>query len=72
MSEDIQRAIGKLEGCLKGISKEQGRQNTVLEGIDTRLGNIEKQSAKYGLISGGIAGIFILVGGEFIKKKLGM
>ncbi len=71
MSE-IERIVGKLEGCLKGISKEQGRQNTVLEGIEKRIDKIETQSAKYGLISGGLIAIFVLVGGEFIKKKLGM
>ncbi len=72
MSKEIHRALGRIEGRLKGIRAEQKRQCGAIGSIDDRLGTVEKQSAKYGGAAGGLAGIVFAVGTEFIKKKLGM
>ena len=72
MSEQFERALGRIEGRLKGMSIEQRRQGKAIVSIDTRLGTVETQSAKYGAVSGGLMATVLLVGGEFIKKKLGI
>lgn len=70
--EELYRSIGRIEGKIKGISEEQHRQGKVLGSIDSRLGKVEVSSAKYGMVSGGLMAMVMVVGGEFIKKKLGI
>ena len=65
MTKGMERALGKVEGRLEGVEK-------TLKCIDNRLGAFDKQAAKSGGIAGGLMGITMALGTEFIKKKLGM
>ena len=71
MLEEIQRSLGRLEGKVGGMVKEQERQGTVLSSIDNRVGAVEKQSAKYGGGAGGLMALIITVGSEILKGQLG-
>lgn len=70
--EEIQRSLGRVEGMLKGMRTEQRRHGKALTSMDDRMRGIEIKSAKYGLVSGGLMAVVMMVGSEFIKKKLGM
>lgn len=72
MGDGTERALGRIEGRLKGIETEQKRHGDKLDSMDDRMRGIEIKSAKYGLVSGGLMAVVMFIGGEFIKKKLGM
>ena len=68
----MERSLGRVEGLIKGMRTEQRRQGKSLASIDGRMGAVERKAAKYSAATGGMAALIMMVGGEFIKKKLGL
>lgn len=65
MSDEIIRALGRIEGQLEGIKAQQIEQGTTLREVDKRLRKVETKAAVNGAVSGGImaTGVSILVTG---------
>ena len=72
MSEEIQRALGRIEGQLQGVNDRLDLQGGQLTGIDTRLRKAETTAAR----AGGTAGILTSIGValliESMRKKIGI
>lgn len=69
---DIARALGDVEGQLKGINNKLCCHGKMLGKITKRVNRVESQSAKYGGGSGSLVALIITVGSEYIKTKLGI
>ena len=68
---DIARALGNVEGQLKGINNKLNCHGKLLGNITRRVNTVEKQSAKYGSGAGGLMALVITVGSEILKGQLG-
>ena len=72
MSDEVMRAIGRLEGKLDALTEASKSNSLKLEGIDGRLRSVETRSATYGTAGGTIAGVGISLLVAAIREKLGL
>lgn len=72
MSEEIMRAIGKLEGKLDAVYETSKSNSTKLDTMDGRLRSVENKSAVYGSIGGTVAGVGVSLLVASLKDKIGM
>jgi hypothetical protein len=74
MTEEIMRAIGRLESKVDGLTEGQTRLETSfgtrMDGMDTRVRAMEVSSAKSGAVAGGVAGVLVALGVDFLRAKL--
>jgi hypothetical protein len=68
VSEEIMRALGRVEGTLDAMKSQLNGQDEKLGAIDGRLRHVEMKAAGYGTAAGAMAGIGIAL----IKQKLGL
>ncbi len=61
MSEEINRALGRIEGELKGMRRTQKLHGKKLDVIDKRVTANEVKAARNGAISGTLMGGFIVL-----------
>ncbi len=61
MSDEIHRALGRIEGELKGIRKTQTTHSVALVAIDERVNANEVKAAKNGAITGGLMAGFVMI-----------
>lgn len=61
MSEEIHRALGRIEGQLQGIGERLDIHGSQLAGIDSRLGAVEKDAAAAGGKRGVVAAVGIAI-----------
>lgn len=66
MSQEIMRALGRIEGRLEGIEATQVANGDKIDAVDGRLQTVEKQAAA----KGGGAGLFAGVGVTLIVEGL--
>ncbi|EIJ33352.1 hypothetical protein [Thiothrix nivea] len=59
MSDEMIRAIGKLEGRLDSMHETSKANSDKLDAIDKRLRAVETRSATYGTVGGALAGVGI-------------
>ena len=72
MSQEILRAIGRIEGRLDGIDGKLDDQGQTLHGIDARLRSVEGRTVRNGSIAGGAAAVGVALIVETIKKGTGL
>lgn len=68
MSNEIMRALGRIEGQLKGVHSRLDTNETKLDSIDGRLRAAEVKSARNGAVFGSAAGVGIALIVESIKS----
>ncbi|ACL71528.1 hypothetical protein Tgr7_0430 [Thioalkalivibrio sulfidiphilus HL-EbGr7] len=68
MSEQIMRALGRIEGELQGIKQVQSQQHETLARVDHRLGDMEVKTAKHGALYGSTAAVGVMLIIEGIKN----
>lgn len=61
MTEEIHRALGRIEGELKGIKETQVTHGSKLDTIDKRVTGNEVKTARNGAVAGGLMSGFILL-----------
>jgi len=61
MTEEIQRALGRIEGELKGIKTTQITHGSKLDVIDKRVTGNEVRAARNGAVTGGLMSGFVLL-----------
>ena len=61
MSEEIHRALGRIEGQLQGLGERLDIHGAQLTGIDGRLGAVEKDAAREGGKRGVVAAVGIAI-----------
>lgn len=66
MSEEIHRALGRIEGQLQGIGARLDIHGQQLTDIDARLGTVEQDAAR----EGGKRGIMAAVGITILVESL--
>lgn len=70
MSDELMRILGRLESKVDGLTEGQGRLETRMDSLDTRLRAVEVSSAKSGAVAGGIAGVLMALGVDLLRAKL--
>jgi hypothetical protein len=70
MTDELVLAIGRLEGKLDAHAGHLQRMEDKMDGIDTRTRAVEVSSAKSGAVAGGIAGVMMALGVDFLRAKL--
>jgi hypothetical protein len=68
MSEEIHRALGRIEGQLGGIAKTQVEHGKKLDAVDKRVTANEIKAAGTGAIGGGVMSAFVLILKETIFR----
>ena len=69
-SNELTRALGRIEGKLDMIVSSQATQNERLDSMDERLRHVEQQAARAGAISGGIVAVGTALAVEMVKRAL--
>ena len=69
-SEQIHRALGRIEGKLEGLDVRSSDQSRQLVRMDGRLRFIEARSASFGALCGSIAGVMTSVIGSRFKSLM--
>ncbi len=72
MSDDILRALGRIEGQLQGVHSRLDEHSGKLDKIDERVKNVEHKAATNGLVSGGIAGVGMSLLAAKLKSMTGV
>lgn len=72
MSDEVLRAIGKLEGKVDMLLEQQKVVTAKLDSQDVRLRGVEVKSAMYGTIGGSVMGVGIPLLVAAMKSKTGM
>lgn len=72
MSDELDRAVGRIEGKLDLIIDGQKRSDDRMDGIDARLRKVEKQAAINGAVGGAVGGGIISIGIVLAKEKIKM
>ena len=67
-----ERALGKIEGELKGIGADVGELKVDVKSIDTRLRAVEQKATRNGAIAGGVLGITVSLIAATMREKLGL
>jgi prefoldin subunit 5 len=67
MSEEIHRALGRIEGQLQGINERLDTHGQQLTTIDTRLGTVEKDAAREGGKRGVLAAVGVAIMVESVR-----
>lgn len=70
MSDEIIRALGRIEGQLEGIKTVQVEQGTTIRSIDGRVRNVETKAAVNGAVSGGLMGIGVSILVNSIREAM--
>lgn len=72
MSDELHRAIGRLEGKMDMMLEEQKQTSDHVEALDGRLRSVEAKSAIYGTVGGSVmsAGISLIIAS--MKAKTGL
>lgn len=68
MSDEIQRALGRIESKLESLSESQAEIKKDLRLLNKRVGSVEVSGAKYGAT----AGAMMTIGIGLIKGKMGL
>ena len=68
MTEEIHRALGRIEGKLDLMSHTQASHDAKLDKIDRRVTANEVKAAGTGALSGGVMGAFVLLLKESIFR----
>lgn len=71
MSEEIVRAIGRIEGRLTGIDRKLDGHTEKLDSIDGRLRNVEQRTAIHGAGAGAMAAVGVGILAEAVRRTLG-
>lgn len=69
MSEEIQRALGRIEGELKGMRDTQEDHGKKLDVIDKRVNANEVKAARNGALTGGLMTSFVLILKETLHRS---
>ncbi len=72
MSDEVLRAIGKLEGKVDMLLDQQKVVTAKLDSQDARLRGVEAKGAVYGTIGGGMASVGISLLIATLKSKAGI
>ncbi|OQX12822.1 MAG: hypothetical protein BWK73_13995 [Thiothrix lacustris] len=72
MSDELNRALGRIEGKMDLLLDKEKEQDKKLEGIDARLRTVETKSAVYGTVGGTLAGVGVSLIVGTLKSKLGI
>lgn len=72
MSDDMNRALGRIEGKLDLVIQAGQERDKKLESLDTRLRTVEAKSALYGTVGGTLAGVGVSLIVGTLKDKLGL
>ena len=72
MSDEVLRAIGKLEGKVDILLEQQKSVSSKLDDQDARLRGVETKGAVYGTIGGGVVSIGISLLVASLKSKAGI
>lgn len=68
MSDDIMRALGRIEGRLDGIEDWQKEKGAKIDSIDQRTNKLEIKAALNGAVSGGVVSVGIALITAGIKE----
>ncbi|HEC20660.1 MAG TPA: hypothetical protein ENI97_15195 [Gammaproteobacteria bacterium] len=68
MTSELMRALGRIEGQLKGVHSRLDANDSKLDSIDGRLRMTEIRSARNGAVFGSAAGVGIALIVESIKS----
>lgn len=71
MSEEIMRALGRIEGRLDGLEGGQQRIEGALEKLDDRVRVIETRASIYGGASGGVMAVGVALLQAAVAKYTG-
>ena len=61
MSDEVQRALGRIEGELKGLRQDRITDSKKLDVIDKRVTSNEVKAARNGAVTGGLMSGFIML-----------
>lgn len=64
------RALGRIEGELKGINTTLADHGTKLTGIDGRLQKVEVKAAQHGAVAGVVSAVGISLVIEGLKRAI--
>lgn len=67
MSDEIQRALGRIEGELKGMKETQHTHGQQLNAINKRVTGNEIKAARNGAVSGGVITVGLMLLKETFK-----
>lgn len=65
---DIHLLLGEIKGKLELVIENQGRTDEKLDGLTKRIGKVESNAAKHGMVTGAVAAVGVAI----IKGKLGL
>lgn len=71
MTAEINRSLGRIEGKLDMVIRQQEDQGEKLDAHNARLGAIERKSAVNGALGGGVCAVGIALLVEGFKRGIG-
>ena len=69
---EISRALGTIEGRLKGIENNTSAHTQELKSIETRLRTVEVRSARMGALTGGVFGLITSIVASLLRTRMDM
>lgn len=69
---EVMRALGRIEGQLKGMNQRLDIHSKSLVGMDARIRNLEQRAAARGALAGGVMATGIALISESLKAAFRM
>lgn len=72
MTDEVTRALGRVEGRLDGLERGINANTASIKDLGQRIGKLEVTAAKSGAWAGGFAGVGFALLATTLKSKLGL
>lgn len=72
MGDEHTLLLGEIKGKLDSLQSTVKDTNIKIDGLDTRLRDVEKRATLHGALSGGVMAIGVSLLIESLKKKVGL
>lgn len=72
MSDEVTRALGRVEGKLDCLEKGINANTESIKGLGKRIGHLEVTAARSGALAGGFAGVGFALLTATLRQKLGL